>query len=78
MSAAASTLMAVLIVAPTPLGPTHAAVELDTVWLPIGTCVKVKYYKYGRASHQLCVKSWRGVGQNEATIIDLYMTYRYR
>jgi hypothetical protein len=38
----ASTLMAVLIVAPTPLGPTHAAVELDTVWLPIGTHVKVR------------------------------------
>ena len=34
-------LMAALTVAPTPLGPTHAAVIQDTVWLPTGTRVKV-------------------------------------
>ena len=38
---AASTLTAALTVAPIPLGPTHAAVIQDTVWLPIGTRVKV-------------------------------------
>ena len=34
-------LTAVFTVAPTPMGPTHAAVIQDTVWLPIGTHVKV-------------------------------------
>ena len=39
---AASTLTAALTVAPIPLGPTHAAVIQDTVWLPIGIRVKVR------------------------------------
>ena len=39
-----SILMAVLITVSTPLDPTHAAVELDTNWLPTDTPVKV-YYK---------------------------------
>ena len=38
-----SILMAVLIIAPTPLGPTHVAAEKDIVWLPTGTRVKVQY-----------------------------------
>ena len=38
-----STLMVVITIAPKPLGPTHAAVERDTVWQPIDAHVKVWY-----------------------------------
>ena len=41
-----SILMAVLTVAPTPLGPTHVAVIQDTAWLPTGTRVKVWYINF--------------------------------
>lgn len=39
----ASTLMAVLTLAPTPLAPIDVAVGQDTGWLPIDTPVKVSY-----------------------------------
>lgn len=42
----ASTLMAVLTNAPTPLDPTHAAVGQGTVWQPTDAHVKVRYIKF--------------------------------
>ena len=41
LTSVASTLMIMLRLVPTPLGPIYAAVQLDTVWLLTGTHVKV-------------------------------------
>ena len=46
LTSAASTLMVVLRLVPTPLGPIYAAVQLDTVWLLTGTHVKVDESDY--------------------------------